>query len=614
MPIWCGSLMTIRSFSFLLLASWSHVFASDTIQFENPKIDVLQIGSVLGTEEEWSATRAHQEFNAGKGAKRGSSAGFTSNIFWVQFSYRNSHSLPVEKVLEIDNPQIDWLYIYVVDSAGVPILVSETGDKHLFAKRPIQHRNFALPLRFLPGEAKTVLIQIDKRNSSLTFPIYLWDAQSFHEKTYNDNLWFGLFFGIIVLCLAYALMAFIFLRTALYGWYFLLVFASGLYLFTSHGFSFQYLYPEILDFNSYLRVYLIVTLFLCMMKFSQNFLSIPRYFPLIHKTINAILILFGTMALVSVFALDFMTRNGLWVIPVINSLSLVGGLLLIYSGFRSYKHQPITVIIYFSAWGSLLLSYLTMTAGEFGIIPVEKLPVNPVLVGSSLETFIFSVGLTYQIRKVYNERNELSLTMARQQKDLLKAYVDGTEKERERISRELHDDIGSRLGSLKRFINVSTGNSQILEEQIDILCRDVRSMSHQLAPPTLRVTGLRQLLQQLVSELTEIEKIKIDVQFYDVPENLSEETTHHLFRISQEALNNVVKHAHATEVDLQLFGHEQELVLTIEDNGKGFNTDTSTKGIGMNNIRARTESLNGSFDVSSQVGRGTSLMIRVPIS
>lgn len=613
--------MTIKLFKisivlFLLFCfEKSNSESLDTLtNLSSTKLDVLSIGVVLATQEELTPEQVYTKFSNEEGNKGNSSAGFTANIFWIAFTVRNASSETREKILEIDNPQIDWLYIYEIDSSGKVQEVAETGDKFLFAQRPLLHRNFAIPLAFNHAATTTILIKIDKRNSSLNFPVYLWDVNTFHEKTYNDNLWFGVFFGIILLCLAYAFMAFLFLRTALYGWYFALVLVSGLYLFTAHGFSFEYLYPTVLDFNSYFRVYLIVALFLCMSQFSERFLSIPHYQPLIHKIVIGILIFLGCVALTSMVALEYMTRNGIWIIPIINSLMLLGGSLLIYGAIRTFKKQPVTVIIYFSAWGSLIFSYLIMTASEFGIIPVEKFAVNPVLIGSSLETFLFSIGLTYQIRTVYNERNQLSRTMARQQKELLKAYVEGTEKERERISRELHDDIGSRLGSLKRFISTGNAHNQTIEQQIDILCNDVRSMSHQLAPPSMRITGLRQLVQQFVEDVRLREALRIDVQFYDIPENLSVETTHHLFRIVQETLNNVLKHAQANEVDVQFFVHDQELVMTIEDNGSGFEMKNNSKGIGLQNIKARTESLNGSLEISSQPGNGTSIMIKIPLA
>lgn len=612
--------MTQKSFKIFLLfgllftANKTAAQFPDTIKLSvlRERFSAIESSLLLATEHDLTAEEAWRQLQKNSSSPRAATVGFTANIFWVALTIKNDQISSQRSIVEIDNPQIDWLYVYEVSPSGSFQLITETGDKYLFAHRPLLHRNFAIPIFISALQSKTILIKIDKRNSSLTFPIYLWSEKAFHEKSYNENLWFGIFFGTIILCLGYALMAFIFLRTALYGWYFMLVFTSATYLFTALGYSFQYVYPNVLDFNSYFRVYLMAALFLFVAKFSQNFLNLPKYQPLIHKLINSILIVMGILALGGAVAKDFMTRNGLWIIPIVNTLMLLGGLLLIFGAVRSFANQRTTVVIYFMAWGSLLAGYLIITASEFGVIAVEDLPVNPVLIGSSLEIFIFSIGLTYQVRKIYNERNLLSLSMARQQKDLLKAYVEGTEKERERIARELHDDIGSRLGSLKRFINTKERNAE-LENQIDIICRDVRTMSHQLAPPSMKVSGLRQLVQQLTEETSKQTGLIIEAQYYDLPEILSGETIHHLFRIVQEGLNNIVKHARATEVDLQFFAHEKELVLTIEDNGRGFDTSKNASGIGLQNMRVRTESLNGTIEVSSQPGSGTSIMIRVPL-
>lgn len=611
--------MTQKSFKiFILLCMFAvNVRAAqlpDTIRLSAlpERFSIIESSLLLATSGNLSSEEAWRQLQQVNASSKAVTVGFTSNIFWIALTIKNDQSTSQRNILEIDNPQIDWIYVYENDTEGFFQLLTETGDKHLFNQRPLLHRNFAIPIYLSAGQAKTILIKIDKRNSSLTFPIYLWSEKAFHEKSYSENLWFGIFFGTIILCLGYALMAFIFLRKALYGWYFMLVFTSATYLFTALGYSFQYIYPNVLDFNSYFRVYLIAALFLFVAKFSQNFLSLPKYQPLVHKLINSILIALGILALGGVVAKDFMTRNGLWIIPIINTLMLLGGLLLILGAIRSFANQRTTVVIYFMAWGSLLLGYLIMTASEFGVIAVEDLPVNPVLVGSSLEVFIFSIGLTYQVRKIYNERNLLSLSMAKQQKELLKAYVEGTEKERERIARELHDDIGSRLGSLKRFINTNERNTE-LENQIDIICKDVRTMSHQLAPPSMQVSGLRQLVQQVTDEVSKQTGLIIDTQYYDLPDTLSGETIHHLFRIVQEGLNNIVKHAHATEVDLQFFAHEKELVLTIEDNGRGFDTSKNAIGIGLQNMKVRAESLNGTIEVSSQPDNGTNIMIRIPV-
>ncbi|MBK5279970.1 MAG: hypothetical protein JJE09_14015 [Bacteroidia bacterium] len=575
-------------------------------------MDLVKRGIVFSTTDELSPKKAWKLLLNEKRKDQKASVGFTRKVYWLAFTYKNESRHREDKILEIDNPQIDWLNVYAINFKGDEELLATTGDNLLFSSRPINHRNFAIPLSYEPGQAKTILLKIDKRNSSLSFPTYLWTKNAFLEKSLTQHLWLGLFFGIITLCMCYAIMAFIFLRKAIYGWYFLMAFVSAIYLFTALGFSFQYIYPSMMGFNTLVRIYLSVIVIFSTVKFTQHFLNLKEYLPKVIRFQNYLLLFLGVISLVYPFAYDFMTKNGTWFMSLLYLVAILGVVSLVYSAIRCFDKQRTTVAIYFIAWGALLLGYQAIIFSEFGWISIVHLPVNPVLIGTSIEMLIFSVGLTYQVSKVYTERNQLSLSMAKQQKELLKAYVDGTEKERQRISRELHDDIGSRLGSLKRFITDNKGQNQTLENQIDILCNDVRTLSHQLAPTNLAVGDFRQLIEQLLEETSQHEELKTDVQYYDI-NVLSPETTHHLLRVVQEAIRNVLKHARATQLDLQFFKYENEIVMTIEDNGRGFDPKSNAHGIGLQNMKARTESLNGTIEINSSPGNGTNIMVKIPL-
>lgn len=613
--------MTIKSFSLLLFLLCVSVVAVpaqsvDTLRLSQlpDKADIFSLGTITSTSVTTQVQDAWKLLSSQSKRKFSSpSIGFTKDIYWLAFILQNDSQEIQQRILTVENPQIDFLTLYQVLSADSILFKTETGDKKSFQQRLIENRNFLFPLTLNPGESQCFLLKIDKHDSSLSMPVFLWDSFSYAAKDYKDNLGFGLFFGMSLLCALYALLVFIFLRSSLYLWYFLWIGFSFLYIFTALGFSFQYLYPDSSTINSYFRVYLEVFGCLIFAKFAQQFLTIHYYFPVVNRWINYVSVFLLSLIVTSPVALGFFSQISSILLPMINICFGIIGFLIFYAAFGSFSKQRSTSIFFFLAFSSLMIGVGLVIFAEFGWVPEESFSMNPVMVGSIVELFIFSIGLTYQIRNVYNERNQLSLSMAKQQKDLLKAYVEGTEKERERISRELHDDIGSRLGSLKRFISTNDTPNKTLEDQIDILCNDVRSMSHQLTPLSMRITGLRQLVQQHIQEVAKHQSLQLDVQFYDIPENLSAETTHHLFRIVQEALTNVLKHAQASEVDLQFFVHDQELVMTLEDNGKGFEVASKAQGIGLQNIRVRTESLNGNLEISSQPGQGTSLMIRVPL-
>lgn len=608
------------NFSFILLIALLPFqvvanFSPDTIRVESSfeQLSLQHYSKILRTNEESPELVWQHITNTETGEQAQLTVGYITELYWLTFSIKNGSDDFKNLMIEVGNPQIDYLDFYETTNNTVK-LISKTGDKLVFSKRLVQNKNFIFPIHLSPGETKTFLLKVDKRNSSLNFPIELWDATRLAERDYDNNLGYGIYFGIILLCLLYAALAFIFLKQSIYIWYFLWIMGSALYVGTALGFSFQYIYPNTEDFNSYFRVYLMAGTFLTFIKFSQQFLSFKSLTPLIHKITNYIFWIIIALMIGSMFAFDFYERNSLFFLPLNNLLALTGGLLVMLGAVITFKRQPKISLFFLVAFSMLAIGFTIITLSEFGVFPADKIKVNPVLIGSCLEILLFSLALTYQVKKVYDERNDLSLKIAHQQKDLLRAYVEGVEKERERISRELHDNIGSRLSSLKRFFFKSNLTPQA-EEQIDILCEDVRTMSHQMAPPSLKIGGLRQLLRKLVLEIKEGTDLKIDIQYYDVPEELNEEYANHIYRIVQEGLNNILKHAQATQADIQLFGYEQELILTIEDNGKGFDpTRKETSGIGLKNIKARAESLNGVFEISSNANFGTNMMIRIPLA
>ncbi len=192
-------------------------------------------------------------------------------------------------------------------------------------------------------------------------------------------------------------------------------------------------------------------------------------------------------------------------------------------------------------------------------------------------------------------------------------YIDGIEKERSRIAGELHDDVGSRLSYLKQLLQTHSEQSSKTADQLESLINDVRQLSHDLAPPMAHLSGLIPVIEKLIAETRLTTGLEIKFQQHNYQEVLVSNQIQQVYRILQEALNNIVKHAEATRVDVQLFGHEKEINVTIEDNGKGFNPSESQDGLGLNQMKIRTESLGGKIEINSQLDKGSLILITIPI-
>ena len=147
---------------------------------------------------------------------------------------------------------------------------------------------------------------------------------------------------------------------------------------------------------------------------------------------------------------------------------------------------------------------------------------------------------------------------------------------------------------------------------VDESCSEVRAVSHSMMPNALLKKGLSSALGDFIQKIDQ-KVLKIQLHIEGLEERLMPETESVLYRIIQECITNVIKHSHANRLDLSLLRNKEGIDITIEDNGKGFDTKKKSAGIGLQNIQARIAFLKGSIDLSSVPGKGTSIGIYIPL-
>jgi two-component system sensor histidine kinase UhpB len=143
---------------------------------------------------------------------------------------------------------------------------------------------------------------------------------------------------------------------------------------------------------------------------------------------------------------------------------------------------------------------------------------------------------------------------------------------------------------------------------------EIRKLSHELIPPSLGDIGLKNALRELINNLNSSEKMKINLKTERVNKvHLTENKKLMAYRIVQEQLNNILKHAQATNVEVELNVIENFLYITISDNGIGFDPATKTNGIGLRNIASRVDVYKGSIKIKSAPGQGCKLNVIIPL-
>lgn len=202
------------------------------------------------------------------------------------------------------------------------------------------------------------------------------------------------------------------------------------------------------------------------------------------------------------------------------------------------------------------------------------------------------------------------------QNDILFKIIEAQENERQRIARDLHDDISSKLIAVSLNLQLLKSSKTKDEDKLDIVnnvfditaktIESSRKIAHHLYPPVLEKFGLTEALKELVLDFNKTNKIKInlaiDGKFHDEVSNYQLQ----IFRIIQELINNTIKHGKASKIDIKFTLNKNTNSCLYKDNGVGIDSSkiNETKGLGFSNIENRIQNINGTFTIESEINKG----------
>lgn len=272
-------------------------------------------------------------------------------------------------------------------------------------------------------------------------------------------------------------------------------------------------------------------------------------------------------------------------------------------------------------------------------LKIDLLNKEKIIERSKKQTFIFiSIAITIglliltifyrnknKLQKIINEK-EQELFLQEKIKleneheiDRILGVLEGQATERDRIASEIHDGIGGELAGIKLYlsrINASINNENILVviNRLTGLFQELRNISHNLSSNFLKDKDFNIVLLDLKKEYENRNEFEMDIVIYpeDTFKDLTETLKHHLYRIIQELLTNISKHAKAKKVAITITQHEDFINIIVEDDGIGFKT-TNTSGIGLKNIQDRLKSFHGTLNIESLVSKGSFIIIDIPL-
>jgi signal transduction histidine kinase len=328
----------------------------------------------------------------------------------------------------------------------------------------------------------------------------------------------------------------------------------------------------------------------------------------------AILFYRSDSGLFSVFTSQYQgSRIARYLLPLAIIIPIVTGALSLY-GQRAGMYSP--------GYGTALFSMVTV------ILLVLLIWQSAISINKSNRQLVQEIKTTKQLsQQLQNEQEKafeqkLMLTKMKLNHQLIEATINGQEKEKKQMGMELHDHINQILASTKLYIEMASTDEKMRQhllrksnDQLSYAINEIRNLSKSMVLHTETTGGIRQQMYEMIAHIELTTAMNITMK---IPENLlnalDPKKQVAIYRIVEEQLNNIIKHAHANRVCIEIQRHNDNLHLHIEDNGIGFDPETGRRGIGLSNMQTRTEMLHGQMDIISGAGQGCKIKIVFPQS
>ncbi len=330
----------------------------------------------------------------------------SDSSYWFRIQLVNPQLEIKQWWLEVREAVLDHVDIYLIRANG-KIEHEESGDYMPLSAREVRSRYPVFVFETDPDETVTIYLRI-KTHGPLSAPIYLWQPKGFVAQSFNRQISFGLFYGLIVALLLYNFMLFVSIRDMNYLYYCLFVGCFVSWQFGFHGFAYVYFWPNNGIWNSGFCFVAALLAIVFMLQFARSFLQGEQVFPRTNKLMLGLIWSAVAILIAVALLLDFPLESSL--LANINAIYLLASsVATIIAGFISlYKRVP-QARYFLLAWAVFLTSTLTFGLTMNGVLPVSFLSIHGVQLGSAIEAILLSFALAHRMRLLKEENDRIQM-------------------------------------------------------------------------------------------------------------------------------------------------------------------------------------------------------------
>ena len=661
-------LSCFRIVYFILLFVWPSIecFSQDTIQIQDPaktyRID-SQVEVYVDTSENLSYPDISKaSFQSNFKVRGNLTFGYQRNPIWIKFTAKTS-SPQTTWYLEIPAPFLEYVDFYQP--------IGKKSSHHSLSGyfrphgiRHVAHTGHVVPLKFNADSVCTMYIQVAGQ-SPKTFPLYILDKEKFNENVRNEDLGYGIFFGILIVMFFYNLIIFLTLKQVNYLLYICTIVCTFLIFASATGYAGKFIWPNHPEFNFYFGRLILGfhAFFLCV--FTIRFLEIKD----VSKTLYYILLSIIPLAFIAVILIytQTMSSAGNNLISIVTIVFMATGVVCSVKGNKSGYY-------YIAAWTIYLAGGLLLTLRNSGVLDFNFWTTHFVEIGAALETIIiaFALGDRFRRYKLEKEEAQLQAFLVQQEaKEKLERKVEERTKQLSLANKELQqtletnklqtriiEDKNSELDAffyrishdLRGPISSMLGLSFLAKREIrdEHALTFIEKQAHQVERLDSIINGLIKLTK--LSDI-ELQKVKIDfnklvdecISSFSAAPNFSSVTFRKkiqpgiefhsewtlLTAILQNLIENAIKYARQENpyVQISVRADDDGIVLEVEDNGQGIHADHQAKifqmfyratnnangtGLGLYILKRSVDRLKGTISIKSEIGVGSTFIVKLP--
>jgi len=524
-------------------------------------------------------------------------ARLSKNALWINLNLRNN------------SPSNDW-YIQVPSPVNEVDLYTErkgggfnhlqVNDKMLYANRPVKVNGFILPLKLEKGESRQYYLRV-KNNYKLKVPIYAGTLEAIYEEEHFKNIVNGFMFGALLALMIYNLYTYIATADKSYLYYLGYLFFSIFFLLIWNGYFTQWLPIWSLRLlTSSSAIALIFSI-----PFSNGYLRTQSYHPKLSRLSKWLMPIFLIPILIDLSGHPVMAFKILQAcLAIAAGFWLTAGCLSMRKGYKPASY-------YLAALACLLICY-GFYEGFHSSMSLQM--------GLCLQALVLSYALAVKLNDSKKQTMHLQTEMLQQTAGFSKELLIAQENEKESIAAELNNQIGQQLVLLKNEMygleKQSLGaNAELFETityDIGKAIEEVSNVSFSLRPYQMDTLGLKRSIERLAEDMALETPTTIQINIVEIDQLLGREAQINLYRIVQELLSNLIKHAYATSCSINIKIAANHISLQYQDNGKGYDTSDPSSGLGLSGIRERCKLLDADLKMSSKRNRGTKVYINIP--